>query len=129
VDRHLDFAAAVGVEDRVVVAMERMVRLQRLIVVFLEDRQVRDLHPALLEDEQQVGYDGLVAEFEAIDRLGLDPYKDDGFHWFDPCAAAGGSRPQAIDQPSQANAEKGLGGFSSGFAWLGLVAAASRPTG
>ena len=80
VDLHRDLTRLVGVEDRVAVAVEWMVVLQRLGLVVLKDQEFSDIGAALAEDTEEIGDECGLAEFEAGERLGFDGDEDDGGH-------------------------------------------------
>ncbi|MBN9235856.1 hypothetical protein [Terribium terrae] len=80
VDRDVDLAAAVGMEYRVIMAMERVVVLQGLVVVLLENQELGDIDTALLHQGKEITDDGSSFQFEAIERLGSGREKDYSLH-------------------------------------------------
>ncbi|BAV50365.1 LysR family transcriptional regulator [Mesorhizobium loti] len=69
-----------GMEHRVIMAMERVVVLQGLVVVLLENQELGDIDTALLHQGKEITDDGSSFQFEAIERLGSGREKDYSLH-------------------------------------------------
>ena len=69
-----------SVEDRVLVAVKRVVVLKGLVVVFFEDHEFGDIYAALLKQAQEIRNYRRLAQFETIERRGFDSNKNHSFH-------------------------------------------------
>jgi hypothetical protein len=92
VDGHFDPAAPMRVENRIFVAMDRVMMVQGFVMTFLEDEEFRGLDAAAFKQTEQVGDDHPLLQLVSVERHGFDRYEDNRFHVFDPVFGAGDGR-------------------------------------